>query len=217
MTINWNPGCGILFVLSAPSGAGKTTLAQYLVKHIPDMKQSISYTTRPMRDGEVQDIDYHFIEQSMFEQMISDNSFAEYAKVHDFYYGTSYKSISDAKKRKKDLLLVIDVQGAEKIHNSGLSNVVSIFLLPPSIEILRQRLESRGTDTAERINKRIETAKKEIEECRKYDYIIVNDDLETTEKEISGIVRAERSKPERKNPKFPDFSIPPPTKGRNQQ
>ena len=215
MAINWNPGCGILFVLSAPSGTGKTTLAQYLVKHIPDIKQSISYTTRPMRGGEVQGVDYHFVELAVFEQMVIDNSFAEYAKVHGNYYGTAYKSIADAKKKKKDLLLVIDVQGAEKIHNSSLKDVISIFLLPPSLEVLRSRLEARGTDLQERIEQRIETAKKEIEECRKYDYIIVNDDLETTEKEISGIVRAERSRRERKDPKFPDFTIPPPTKGRD--
>ena len=210
---NFNQGCGILFVLSAPSGTGKTTLANYLVNHLPDMIRSISYTTRKIRGGEKEGVDYHFVDHATFEKMIEEKAFAEYAKVHDNYYGTALKTITEAKDHGDDILLVIDVQGAATLANQNLDSV-SIFLLPPSMKELRERLGNRGTDSEEAINKRIKTALKEIEACGNYDYIVVNDKLSKTEGNLAGIVWAERCKTHRNNTVFSDYSLPTQIKGK---
>lgn len=205
---NFNQGSGILFVLSAPSGTGKTTLANYLVNHLPDMKRSVSYTTRKKREGERDGVDYHFVDHATFEKMIKEKAFAEHAKVHDNYYGTALKTVKEAKADGKDILLVIDVQGAATLAKQDVDSV-SIFLLPPSMDVLRERLGTRGTESEDVIDKRIETARKEIEACRNYDYIVVNDKLSKTEGNMAGIVWAERCKTKRNNPVFSDFTVPP--------
>lgn len=197
---------GILFVLSAPSGSGKTTVANLLLERMAGLSRSISHTTRKPRNGETDGVDYHFVNREIFDEMVERGEFLEWAEVHGNRYGTSFKNIYDiVVKDNNDLLLVIDVQGAEIIREKG-TNCVTIFLLPPSMEELEKRLGGRGTDTAETINIRLTNAVGEMKRMDEFEYAVVNDDLEKAVSELSSIVTAERIRIRNRTLKFKDFN-----------
>jgi len=169
---------GRLFIISAPSGAGKSTLCKKLRQHYPDIQFSVSYTTRQPRANECDGIDYNFISSEDFKKGIQENQWAEWACVHDNYYGTSKELIKSYLETGKDVLLEIDVQGMKQIVEQ-FPDAITIFIKPPSLEILQQRLENRGTDLPDVIAKRLKNAKKEMSFEHLYQHHIVNDDLET--------------------------------------
>lgn len=178
---------GLILIISAPSGAGKTTLCNGLLKRFPDMRESVSYTTRLPREGEVQGVDYHFITREAFEVMIAEGAFAEWAEVHGNLYGTALGSLRAAYDEGIDLVLDIDCQGAQ-ILREHLSGAVFVFILPPSMDELRRRLESRSSDASDVIERRIQRAAAEIKESRWYDYIVINDNIDEALGELSAIV-----------------------------
>jgi guanylate kinase len=180
---------GIILIISAPSGAGKTTLCHALLQRFPAMKESISYTTRTPRAGEVHGVDYFFVSREEFQRMIDNDAFAEWAEVHGNLYGTALATIEEARKNGVDLVLDIDCQGARRLKEQ-IERCVYVFILPPGMEELRRRLDNRSSDAREAIDRRIERAAGEIREARWYDYIIINDNLETAFEELSAIVVA---------------------------
>jgi guanylate kinase len=181
---------GILFVISAPSGAGKTSLCRQIVDIFPDMRHSVSFTTRPRRAGETEGIDYHFVTQETFDNMVSEGAFAEWARVHGNCYGTALATLQEAREKGLDLLLDIDCQGASQLKQSCPEGAF-IFILPPSFEELERRLRGRNTDTPEVIARRLANARREIRELVWYDYLIVNDDLSNAVEEFKAIILAE--------------------------
>lgn len=183
---------GLLFVLSAPAGTGKTTLVQKLVKEFKCIVQSISYTTRPPRSMEVGGDHYHFVSIPEFEKKIGEGDFLEYVKLYDDYYGTSKTWVEKERNKGRHVILVIDTQGALQLMES--LQACFVFLEPPSLEALRHRLELRGTDTEEAINKRLAWAAKELESAKFYHYRIMNDDLDTAYQALRSIVIAEEHK-----------------------
>lgn len=185
---------GILFFLSAPSGAGKTTLASQLFQRVENISPSISYTTRPPRAGEVNGREYHFISDATFRQLQEQHAFAEWARVHDFFYGTTRAPLENALRQGSDLLLDIDVQGVKQLKPLFPTAAVAIFILPPSWAELERRLRSRGTDTEEVITRRLRRAREEAHELAMYDYVIVNDHLERAVATLQAIVIAERAR-----------------------
>jgi guanylate kinase len=187
---------GNLIVLSAPSGAGKTTLCQKLLEQKPDVQMSVSFTTRLPRTGEVDGIHYSFIEKERFQAMIAEGAFVEWAEVHGNYYGTSRRQIEEICAGGKDVILDIDVQGARQIRQSYPASV-HIFVLPPSQEALQERLVGRGSDAPEVIARRLRKARDEIREYRRYNYVIINDLLDMALQELLSIVCAERVRIER--------------------
>lgn len=182
---------GLLIVISAPSGAGKTTLCNALVSRFPALQESISYTTRQPRAGEQDGVDYHFVSVERFKQMIAEDGFAEWAEVHGNYYGTAIAMLEQARLDGVDILLDIDCQGARILKDRGI-NGLFVFVLPPSMAELRRRLESRSSDAKEVIERRIERATEEIREARWYDYIVVNDRLDEAHEALASIVTAAR-------------------------
>ena len=184
---------GIIFILSAPSGAGKTTLYNELRKNYPDIQLSVSCTTRRKRRGEVGGTDYHFLSDKQFEVLKGRGEFAEWAQVHDYCYGTPRKPIDRAVRMGRDILLDIDVQGARKIK-SVYPDAVAVFVLPPSMAELKRRLSTRGTDDRQVIERRLANAVGEIEQRIHYDYFVVNHDVERAVRVLSGIIDAERAK-----------------------
>ncbi len=164
---------GLFFVVSAPSGTGKTTLIRMLTKEFSNIVESVSYTTRKIRPGEKDGVDYHFINVEEFENKIKEDEFLEYAKVFDHYYGTSKKIVEKDLLAKKHVVLVIDTQGAMKVKQKVDANF--IFILPPSLEELKNRLDIRNSDKD--VETRLDWAKKEMQKSKNYDYWIVNDDL----------------------------------------
>jgi guanylate kinase len=178
---------GMVLIISAPSGAGKTTLCHHLLKQFPDMRESISYTTRTPRPGEVDGEDYFFVSREQFQQMVDEDAFAEWAEVHGNLYGTALKTLQDARKNGIDMLLDIDCQGAMKLKEQ-FEGGCYIFIMPPSMVELRRRLEGRSSDSQEVIDKRIVRDAEEIKEARWYDYIIINDSLEKALQELASIV-----------------------------
>jgi guanylate kinase len=184
---------GVIFILSAPSGAGKTTLIHRLLRIFPEMTLSISCTTRGRRAGEVPKKDYHFITRKRFARMQAKGEFAEWAEVHGYLYGTPRRPLEMNLRRGRDMLLDIDVQGARKIKRQY-RHAVSIFLLPPSWHELQKRLALRGTDRVESIRQRLANARREIQEIIRYDYFIVNRDLGEAVESLKSIVIAERLK-----------------------
>jgi len=184
---------GLILILSAPSGAGKTSLCRELFKAFPDIKESISYTTREPRPGEVDGEAYHFVSLVEFERMVDEEAFAEWALVHGNMYGTALKTLEDARKNGVNLVLDIDCQGALKLKEQ-FEGGVFVFILPPSMDELRRRLENRSSDSQDVIERRIARAADEIRESRWYDYIIINDDFEVAASELAAIVVAQRRK-----------------------
>lgn len=184
---------GILFIISAPSGAGKTTLASRLFQAIPDLRPSISYTTRAPRTGEVDGRDYHFVSEEQFVRMRDADAFAEWAAVHDFFYGTPRAPVDDALTQGLDLLLDIDVQGAKQLK-AIYPEAVSLFVLPPSWHALEQRLRGRGTDNEAVITRRLHRAREEAHAFPMYDYWIVNDDIDHAVSLLHAILIAERAR-----------------------
>lgn len=184
---------GLILILSAPSGAGKTSLCRELFKTFPDMKESVSYTTRAPRPGEVEGEAYHFVTGDVFERMVAEDSFAEWAEVHGNKYGTALRTLEEARRNGIDLVLDIDCQGALKLKEQ-FEGGVYVFIMPPSMEELRRRLEHRSSDAQEVIELRIARAAAEIREARWYDYIIFNDNFEVACRELAAIVIAHRRK-----------------------
>jgi guanylate kinase len=180
---------GLIFIVSAPAGTGKTTLVRMLQKEFSCVVESISYTTRAPRPLEVPDKDYHFITISEFEQKIQEGEFLEYAKVFGHYYGTSRKFLGVQRSLGNHIILVIDTQGA--MYLKGSLNAVFIFIQPPSMEILKERLLARKSESSEAIEERLLRAKKEMEQAKHYDYQIVNDQLDTAYDVLRSILIAE--------------------------
>jgi guanylate kinase len=181
----------IVFIVSAPSGSGKSTLVSELFKVVRNLDFSVSYTTRPPRGSEKDGKEYFFVTKEQFEAMIAADEFLEYANVFGNYYGTAKRFLREAEERRHDLLLDIDVQGAEQIKKR-LPATVSIFILPPNRDKLEWRLRNRGLDSEEVIRRRLDTARREIENYSKYDYILINENLERATDELKAVVRAER-------------------------
>ncbi|PLX99360.1 MAG: guanylate kinase [Desulfuromonas sp.] len=181
---------GSVFVVSAPSGAGKTTLCKALLEASPDLQLSVSYTTRPMRAGEKDGVDYHFVDIADFEKRIEEGEFAEWARVHGNYYGTSIRRLEEMSRSGKDILLDIDYQGAAQLKKC-LDNGVYIFIMPPDFAVLQQRLEKRNSDPEEVIIRRIENARQEVLEAKWYDYIVVNDNFDFALQQLKAILSAE--------------------------
>ncbi len=183
---------GSVFIVSAPSGAGKTSLCKRLTSAIPGIVHSISYTTRQARAGEVEGRDYFFVDEARFMEMVREGEFLEWAEVHGNLYGTSRTRLLETIEDGTDVILDIDVQGADQIRRKGIE-ATFIFVLPPSLGVLRERLSSRRTDSEEVILRRLAKAREEISVYRLYDYVIVNDDFDAALKELGAVVLARRS------------------------
>ena len=181
-----------MFILSSPSGAGKTTIARRLLAEDGHIAMSVSATTRPMRPGEVDGQDYHFTTREQFENMVEAGEFLEWAHVFGHSYGTPKSHVKAALREGQDFLFDIDWQGSQQLHQKLERDVVRVFILPPSIEELRRRLTGRGTDTTEVIAQRMERARAEISHWDGYDYVVVNDDIDTCYAEVTQILAAER-------------------------
>lgn len=185
---------GNLFIISAPSGTGKGTVINALLdKHKEDVFLSVSATTRSPREGEINGVHYHFKSKDEFESMIADNGFLEWAQFCDNYYGTPKKVVDEKLEKGINVLLEIEIQGAMKIMESDV-DATFIFILPPSFDELRKRLEGRQTESEEVIEKRLETAKDELTYAEKYDYVVVNDIVENAVSNIESILNAEKCK-----------------------
>ena len=185
---------GVLFVLSSPSGAGKSTIARKLLAAEPELAMSVSATTRAIRPGEVDGRDYHFVDIEHFREMVADNAFLEWAHVFDERYGTPRAPVDAMLASGKDVLFDIDWQGAQQLHQIAGGDVVRVFILPPSMEELHRRLTNRRTDSAEIIDRRMARAASEISHWDGYDYVLVNDDVESCFEKVRTILAAERLK-----------------------
>ena len=183
---------GLLFILSSPSGAGKTTLSRMLLEADPEIALSVSATTRPPRPGEVDGVHYHFVTDEEFDRMVEEDDFYEWAHVFSHRYGTPKGAIRDGLKRGQDYLFDIDWQGTQQLYQKDQQDVVSVFILPPSLPELRRRLESRAQDSAEVIDSRMERARAEISHCAEYDYVVINDDVEECFARVREVLDAER-------------------------
>ncbi|MBI3048791.1 MAG: guanylate kinase [Acidobacteria bacterium] len=184
---------GLLFIVSAPSGTGKTTLVERLVQVVPNLKMSRSYTSRPARAGEQDGVDYNFISRDRFDAMARDGAFLEWAAVFGHCYGTSAADTDALLAAGHDVVLVIDVQGARQVRSRGIETV-GIFVLPPSAEILEQRLRGRSKDSEDQIRRRLDVACREVHEFSQYEYLVINDDLESAVGRMAAIVEAERAR-----------------------
>jgi guanylate kinase len=187
------PKRGLLFIVSAPSGTGKTTLVERLVQRIPNLCLSRSYTSRAARPGEQDGVDYNFISSQRFEEMARAGEFLEWADVFGNYYGTCAADTERCLAHGQDIVLVIDVQGAKQVRSSGVESV-GIFVLPPSAEILEQRLRGRSKDSEVEIGKRLDAARREVGEFASYEYVVVNDELDGAVERLRAIVLAERAR-----------------------
>lgn len=197
---------GVLFVVSAPSGAGKTSLCRELIDRFGDLRQSVSFTTRQARVGEADGIDYHFVGPNVFQRMVEKKQLAEWAEVHGNCYGTSLETLTVAAQQGVDLLLDIDFQGAAQLKQNY-QHGVFIFILPPDFIELEKRLRGRGTDTDEVIKKRLKNAEREISEAGWYDYLVVNDDFQIALDELNSIVTAERCRSQRNKAILAELTI----------
>ena len=188
---------GLMFVLSSPSGAGKTTLSRLLMERMPDMRMSVSVTTRPKRPGEVEGHDYHFVDKARFSAMEKNGDLLEWATVFENLYGTPRKPVEQALAAGHDVLFDIDWQGTQQLRQRARSDVVSVFLLPPSAEALEARLHSRAQDSHEVIRGRMSRASHEMSHWAEYDYVVVNNDLDEAYSKIESILQVERLRRER--------------------
>jgi guanylate kinase len=182
---------GTLFIVSAASGAGKTTLVQALLAQDPQVELSVSYTTRAPRAGEVDGVAYHFVDMDRFDAMREAGEFLEWAQVHGNFYGTSRRRIESSLKDGRDVLLEIDWQGAQQVRRQ-FAEAVGVFVLPPSLAELERRLRGRGTDSADVIARRLAAARGEMAHLVEFDYVIINNDLQTASAELVTVVRAAR-------------------------
>ncbi len=193
MSASIDPSDFILLILSSPSGAGKTTLTQRLLKRFQDLRFSVSHTTRSPRVGEVNGKDYHFVDRKTFEALVAEDAFVEWAEVHGNLYGTSRAEIESARKTSGGILFDIDYQGARQIR-AKLPEVIGIFVLPPSMDELLRRLRGRASESEEVVQRRFNVAKREIEHYALFDYVLLNDGLDEAFARLEGIVLAERTK-----------------------
>jgi guanylate kinase len=189
---------GILFIISAPSGTGKTTLCKQLTANLPGLWHSVSFTTRGPRPGEEHGREYYFVEEQAFQEMITRNEFVEWARVYGHLYGTPWKSLTEHIDQGIDVLLEIDVQGAMQVKKR-FEDSVSIFILPPSMTVLRSRLQTRASDTPEEIQRRLHKVKEEVWSYREYAYIVRNEDLGRSLRDLESIFWSERLKTKRLN------------------
>jgi guanylate kinase len=192
---------GVLFVVSSPSGGGKGTLIQRVLKELPNLSYSISYTTRAPRNGEVAGREYFFVTPEEFEHRIAAGEFLEWARVHGKLYGTSRHQVSREIFEGRDIILEVDVQGAASVREL-VSDSVSIFILPPSVETLRHRLMARGTDSPEELDLRLKHAPEELRQYKLFDYVIINDEVEKAATQLRCIVQAERARRNRQEPQI---------------
>lgn len=197
---------GLIIVISAPSGAGKTTICGELVKKLKNVTVSVSVTTRDKRPGDVEGRDYFFISDKKFREMARENRFVEWAKVHNHYYGTPRKFLQESIEKGKDVILEIDVQGGKKIKKAYPDGVF-IFILPPSLEALSQRLSGRAKDSQETINLRIRNARKEISYITDYTYLVINDNLQEAVSQTGAIIESERRKINRLQEEINKFRV----------
>lgn len=181
---------GIIFVISAPSGAGKTSLCKEVIDFFPGLRHSVSYTTRPIRPGERDGVDYHFVTREVFAAMVAEGAFAEWAEVHGNCYGTAIETLESCRAAGRDVLLDIDYQGAAQLKKAWQGGVF-IFILPPSLDELNRRLQGRNTDAPEVIERRIANARGEIREAGWYDYLVINDDFAVALEQLKAILTAE--------------------------
>ncbi|SCX27022.1 Guanylate kinase [Agrobacterium sp. DSM 25558] len=195
---------GLMLVISSPSGAGKSTIARNLLEKDKNISLSVSVTTRARRQSEIDGIHYHFISKRDFERMREGEELLEWAEVHGNYYGTPREPVETAMAEGKDMLFDIDWQGAEQLQDKMKADVVSIFILPPTMTELQSRLHRRAEDTEEVIQTRLANSRSEIEHWRDYDYVILNDDLQAAFEAIEAIVKAERVRRDRRHGMF-DF------------
>ena len=189
---------GMMFVLSSPSGAGKTTLSRMLTEAIPGLRMSVSTTTRAKRRGEVEGRDYHFVDKTRFEEMVKRGELLEWATVFDNRYGTPKAPVEAALSAGQDVLFDIDWQGTQQLREKARADVVSVFILPPSAADLEKRLSSRAQDSAGVIRRRMSRASHEMSHWAEYDYIVINHDVEAAFAEVQSILKAERLKRERR-------------------
>jgi guanylate kinase len=185
---------GVLFILSSPSGAGKSTIARKLLASDDNLEMSVSATTRPARPGEVQDVDYHFVNLDRFREMVAGGDFLEWAHVFGHRYGTPHAPVEKALSEGRDVLFDIDWQGAQQLFQQAGGDVVRVFIFPPSLSELERRLRTRGTDPDDVINARMERAAAEISHWDGYEYVLVNDNAEACFQSVKTILNAERLK-----------------------
>jgi len=195
---------GIIFILSAPSGTGKTTICKLLTQKLPDLKFSISHTTREPRNSEVEGTDYHFTSKKEFEEKIERGEFLEWAKVFKNYYGTAFESVDRHHLNGDDVLIELDVQGAQSLRDIHYK-AVFIFMMPPSLEVLETRLNNRGTESPSKIQERLKTSKKEMQLLPLYDYILTNVDVEQTIDHLLSIITAAHFRKEHYKPSSSDL------------
>lgn len=195
---------GIIFILSAPSGTGKTTICKLLTQKLPDLKLSISHTTREPRNGEVEGTDYHFTSKKEFEEKIERGEFLEWAKVFKNYYGTAFESVDRHHLNGDDVLIELDVQGAQSLRAIHYK-AVFIFMMPPSLEVLETRLKNRETESASKIQERLKISEKEMQLSTLYDYILTNVDAEQTTDHLLSIITVEHFRKEHYKPSSPDL------------
>jgi guanylate kinase len=192
---------GVLFVVSAPSGAGKTSLLRALVPTDPRLRLSVSHTTRAPRPGEVDGVHYHFVDRPRFEAMVAADAFLEHARVFDNLYGTAEQSVRDLLGASFDVVLEIDWQGARQVR-ARFPEAVSVFIVPPSVAALRERLSGRGQDSTEIIDRRMRDARSELSHFGEYDYLVVNDAFAQALEDLRAIVAAERLRRPRQQTRF---------------
>ena len=184
---------GTLFVVSSPSGGGKGTIIRHVLEVVPNLSYSVSFTTRAPRHGEVDGREYFFVSREVFEGMVAAGEFLEWACVHGNLYGTAKRQVREETAAGMDIVLEVDVQGAESVQQLPLDSV-SIFILPPSFEVLRERLIARGTDTPEELEVRLRNAPQELRQYSAFDYVIINDEVERASAQLASIIDAERAR-----------------------
>lgn len=188
---------GVMLILSSPSGAGKSTIARHILQDDPSIKLSVSVTTRAKRPSEIDGVHYHFVSETKFHGLRDRKALLEWAEVHGNYYGTPVDPVEEALEKGQDVLFDIDWQGTLQLYKTARRDIVSIFILPPSLAELKSRLIRRAEDDLEVISRRLENARTEMAHWAEYDYVLVNDDLEPTMKTVASILKAERARRER--------------------